>query len=147
MKRLITILFTILALVSCGKGQVSEGELPNCYQEDQSGYYLMSFSIQESNCGMIPLMEATIDNGIIHPTTTSGCVLDSSTWKQADCSTTTQFTCNKDTFDMSLEWILVSYIDDGSRITGKLYLAMEDAAGFCEGWYYLNSRRVKEFEE
>ena len=149
LKRLITILFTILALASCGKGQVSEGDLPNCYQEDQSGQYIMSFAVEESNCGFIPLMSVKIDKGVIYPEEDSGCVIKSSVWDRADCRTTTEVVCEDDESHMFLAWALISFEEDGSRLTGKLYLTVEEYQTDynCEGTYNLNSRKVDELEE
>ena len=149
MKQLITILFIILALTSCSPGQVTEGALPNCYQEDQSGQYIMSISVEESDCGSYPLLEVKIEDGIIYPAQDVGCGLESSIWDRAECSTTTQFSCEDATFRMFLEWKLISHVEDKRRISGKLYLTMEElqTGDSCEGWYNLNSRKVRDLEE
>ncbi len=145
----IIILLIFLALTSCSPGHITTPELPDCFREEQSGLYIMSIAVDESNCGSYPLLEVKIKDGIIYPAQDVGCGLELSAWDRAECSTTTQFSCENATFRMFLEWKLISHVEDRSRISGKLYLTIEEfqTGDSCEGWYNLNSRKVGELEE
>lgn len=144
----IIILLIFLAVTSCSPGHITTPELPDCFREEQSGLYIMSITVDESNCGSYPLLEVKIKDGIIYPAQDVGCGLESSVWDRAECSTITQFSCEDNSFRMFLEWKLISHVEDRRRISGNLYLTMEDiqAGSSCEGWYILNSRKVRDLE-
>ena len=106
-------------------------------QAEQTGFYTMITQEKAGDCGSMGTLQVNIENGAVSIDASFGCSLEGVAWSAEECSTLSVLVCDDGTWEMILDWEILSNSSDSNKLSGVLYADMAKWGGLytCSSEY------------
>ena len=129
--------------ISCN-GAVNDTLCPS-NQNEQTGFYTMVTQEKSGDCGSMGTLQVNIENGAVSIDESLGCSLEGVAWSEEECTTLSVLVCDDGTWEMILDWEVLSSPEDSNKLFGVLNADMAKWGGLytCASEYTFEATKTE----
>ena len=137
------IICALFFMISCNE-EVND-TLCTSSQNEQTGFYTMVTQESSGDCGSMGTLQVDIENGVVSINESFGCSLEGVAWSEQTCTTQSVLVCDDGTWEMILDWSVLSSAEDSNKLSGILNADMAKWGGLytCSSEYTFEATKTQ----